>query len=117
MTPPEERPASLASALAPAWNGEDAGAHDVMHRMENILVKELPRVADMMGSLMRGMEERLDEAMREIARLREAQQALERQHADDEARLSELDALRRQNAEFAAKLDAVADLKRAISRL
>lgn len=119
MASPEERPASLVTALAsaPSWAEEEEHAHEVIHRMENILVKELPRVADMVGGLMRGLEERLDEATREIARLREAQMALERQHADDAARLAELDELRRQNAEYAAKLEAVSDLKRALSRL
>jgi chromosome segregation ATPase len=128
MTSPEERPANLVNVFSafqapptPAaqggWEKDEERAHEVMHRMENILIKELPRVADMVGGMMRGLEERLDEAHREITRLREAQQALERQHADDEARLSELETLRKENAEFVAKLEAVADLKRALSRL
>jgi hypothetical protein len=90
---------------------------EALHHMENILIKELPRVADMVGGMMRGLEAQLEAAQHEIARLREAQAALERQHLDDAGRLAELEALRRQNADFAEKLAAVEDLKRAFSRL
>ncbi len=121
MPSPDDRPSVFsplqAPPVAPAWEREEEKAHEALHHMENILVKELPRVADMVGGLMRGLEQRLDEAQHEIARLRQTQADLERRHADDAGRLAELDALRRQNAEFAAKLEAVEDLKRALSRL
>lgn len=89
---------------------DDVKSRDALQHMETILIKELPRVADVVGGMMRDLESQLALARGEIAELH-------MRHADDLARLAELETLRRQNAEFAAKLEAIEELKRAVSKL
>lgn len=98
-THPEDRPIHLANVFVPLHarrmedEDDDRRAHEVLHRVENLLQNELPRVADTLSAVMKGLEAELDEANREIARLRQ------------------------ENAEFQAKIDAIQELKRALARL
>ena len=102
MSPtPEERATTFANVFAlqakahssESWRDAEEEANQVFARVENILVKELPRVADMMGGVVRGLEERIQLA-----------------HA-------EIETLRAQNAELLAKLAAVEELKKAVAKL